>query len=73
MIGFEQGLENASELFHAVCVSHINGGDVGELHIIKELISNLVVALLKNDPSDVVRRVNCLLVTLIPGSDFQGL
>ena len=73
MIGPEHVLDIASELFHAVCVTHISGGDVVELHLTVGLIITLVVALLKNDLFDVVRRVNCLPVTLIPGSDFQGL
>ena len=42
LIGSEHVLDNEFELFHAVCVSDINGGDVGELHLTDEFIRNLV-------------------------------
>lgn len=73
LIGSEHVLDNELELFHAVCVSDINGGDGGGLHLTDVFIRNLVVALLKNEISDVIRRVNCLLATFTPGSVLQGL
>lgn len=73
LIGSKHVRDKEFELFHAVFVSDTNRGDKGEFHLTDDFIRNLVVALLKNELSGVVRRVNCLLVTLTPGSVLQGL